>query len=519
MTDWQPRLLQEAELKDTEALLAASPDALEPRFHRAGLFAQLGRTEEAKAAYLDVLSRAPTHFGALNDFGNLLFGHGCRQAARSLYVEAVKHHPQNPRGHVNLANLLVGSGEHESARTHFEIALRLAPDLMEANRGLAYLATEMRDEAQAAQYREKAFRQQPVITLPYHGAGVPIELLVLASAAGGVIPMQHHFEGSLFRVSVLFADYYTPATPLPPHQRVVNIIGDADLCRPALEAAAKIVAKTNAPVINLPQNVLRTGRTENAQSLGQIADVVTPKMAKLPRERLEGPEAVGLLAEMGFTFPLLLRAPGFHTGHFFTRVECAQDLADAVALMPGQEILAIQYINARSRDGKIRKYRVMMIGGRLYPLHAAISHDWKIHYFTAEMADHPAHRAEDEAFLEDMAGVLGPRAIQALEKISRTLGLDYGGIDFSVNEEGEVVLFEANASMVVNPPDKDARWDYRRPAVQRILDAIRHLLTKPIPPQRPISSRFGPACYASRQRPLSVSSQPLLRASSVPAKG
>jgi hypothetical protein len=33
-------------------------------------------------------------------------------------------------------------------------------------------------------------------------------------------------------------------------------------------------------------------------------------------------------------------------------------------------------------------------------------------------------------------------------------------------------LFEANATMVVNPPDPDERWAYRRPAVNNILQAV-----------------------------------------------
>ena len=65
----------------------------------------------------------------------------------------------------------------------------------------------------------------------------------------------------------------------------------------------------------------------------------------------------------------------------------------------------------------MRKYRAMMIGGALYPLHVAISSQWKIHYFTAEMAERADHRAEDAEFLENMAGVLGPRALGALEQI------------------------------------------------------------------------------------------------------
>jgi hypothetical protein len=147
-----------------------------------------------------------------------------------------------------------------------------------------------------------------------------------------------------------------------------------------------------------------------------------------------------------------------------------------LAALPGSNLTVMQFLDARGRDGKTRKYRAMMIGGRLYPLHAAISHLWKIHYFSAEMADHPQHRLEDAAFLEDMPGVLGPRAMVALQAIQDVLGLDYGGIDFGLNEEGDVLLFEANATMAVIPPAPDRRWDYRRPAVARICAAVHVML-------------------------------------------
>ncbi len=118
----------------------------------------------------------------------------------------------------------------------------------------------------------------------------------------------------------------------------------------------------------------------------------------------------------------------------------------------------------------------MMIDGQLYPLHLAISKDWKIHYFTADMADNPAHRAEDAAFLEDMPAVLGDRAVEALTRVQTTLGLDYAGIDFGLSADGDVLLFEANATMVVNPPEPDERWAYRRPAVDRIFAAVRKMI-------------------------------------------
>jgi glutathione synthase/RimK-type ligase-like ATP-grasp enzyme len=175
-------------------------------------------------------------------------------------------------------------------------------------------------------------------------------------------------------------------------------------------------------------------------------------------------------------FPLLLRTPGFHGGKNFLRVETSADLAAAVESLPGAELLVIEYLDARGADGKSRKYRVMLIGGRLYPLHVAISRDWKIHYFSAEMAESAEHRAEDGAFITDMHGVLGPAAVAALEQIQEILGLDYGGIDFGVNERGEILVFEANSTMTVVVPDKDPRWDYRRPVVHGIYQAVLEML-------------------------------------------
>jgi hypothetical protein len=118
----------------------------------------------------------------------------------------------------------------------------------------------------------------------------------------------------------------------------------------------------------------------------------------------------------------------------------------------------------------------MMIGGRLYPLHLAISSHWKIHYVTANMAESPEHRAEEASFLDDMPAVLGSRAMEALASIQEVLGLDYAGIDFSLNANGDVLLFEANATMIVLPPPCDSRWDYRRAAVSRIEAAVRKML-------------------------------------------
>ena len=170
-----------------------------------------------------------------------------------------------------------------------------------------------------------------------------------------------------------------------------------------------------------------------------------------------------------------MRAPGFHTGQHFRLVHDPEELAAAAAELPGKNLWLIRYLDARGADGLARKYRVMAIGGQLYPAHLAIASQWKIHYFSADMAENPKHRAEEEAFLRDLPGVLGEGALRAVEGIRDALALDYAGMDFGLDREGNVLLFEANAAMSIFEPDPDAKWDYRREPIARILEAARRL--------------------------------------------
>lgn len=450
----------------------------EPGFARACALDQRGRTEEAKQAYLALLAREPTHFGALNNLGTLLYETGYRTAARTAYAEAVKHHSDNPMGHVNLANLLLAAGEPEAARHHYETALRLAPNQAEAHRGFANLLSELGDDSAAERHRQAAYRDRALITQRYRGTGTGIPLLLLVSGVGGNVPTRFLIDDRIFHVSVLAAEYFDATAALPPHRLVFNAVGDADLCRPALLAAQKLVAGTTAPVVNPPASVLATGRAEIARRLGGLPGVVAPRIVTLPRAALEGPAAAETLTKNELAFPLLLRSPGFHTGRHFLRIETEEELGPALAMLPGEELMAIQHLGARGADGLTRKYRVMIVDGQIYPLHLAISDNWKVHYFTADMADNSEHRAADAAFLADMHGTLGPQGMRALEAIRDTLGLDYGGIDFGAGRNGEILLFEANATMVVNPPDPDPRWIYRRAPVERVLEAVRRMLKR-----------------------------------------
>lgn len=436
------------------------------------------RREQARAVWIELLGLDPTHLGALNRLGGLLAAEGENALAREVFTEAVRQHPADAMSRANLANLLIKDDEYALAREQLAQALAIDAHFRPAHAGLAFVLPRLGEPQLGALHGRVAFAGQCCVGAKFRGEGRPIRVLELISTRGGNVRIQSFLSDRIFQRFVIPAEFYDPLMPLPEHDLVVNAIGDADLAGLALAGAAALLEKTSAPVINRPQAVLATGRAEMARRLAAIPGVRTARMAEVDRDLLAAPQAALILAERGFRFPLLLRSPGFHGGEHFLKIESASDLPGALQELPGRELLAIEYLDAIWPDGKARKYRAMTVEGKLYPLHCAVAHDWKIHYFSAEMAEFPEHRAEDAAFLANMAGVLGPQAMKSLEAIQTMLGLEYGGIDFGIGRSGELLVFEANATMVILPPGADPRWNYRRAAVERVCRAVREMLER-----------------------------------------
>lgn len=483
---WQPWQERDARVKVLDAQLNPPWDIdkkteVALRVERATLLAEMGRNLEARTDHLKVLELEPTHLGNLFGLGKLLVTTGRRNAAEMVYAEAVKYHPEDIVCRVNLGSVLLEGDNLELARVHYEAALRIDPEFPQAHGGMYYALTRLGEPEAAKLHQRKSFGKKSFFRNPYRGDSAPIPLVLLVSSTGGGTPIEKLLDDRVFETCVVVADFHDKKTPLPPHQLVVNGIGDSEVAAEALDAAESLLASIQAPVLNAPSAVRATGRWENASRLGKLPGLIAPATSIFPRFLLAGPDGLAALSGRGFTFPLLLRAPGFHMGKHFCKVNSPEALTSAVAALPGSgrpeaEVLAIEYLDAHGADGCARKYRVMMVGGELYPLHLAISQDWKIHYFSADMADRADHRAEEARFLADMPSVLGGAAMAVLQGVQAVLGLDYGGIDFGLSQHGEILLFEANATMVAEQPDTDPRWDYRRAAVERIHAAVHNLL-------------------------------------------
>jgi tetratricopeptide (TPR) repeat protein len=462
----------ERHLAEIDRRLQASPNAVEPLFERACCLEDFGWDEAASQAYLAVLKVDPRHLGALNNLGLMVASRGDLASSRALFTQALTHHPLSPIAHVNLGLALLDQGEIVSAEAQYKAALAYDPEFFAAHHGLALLYERLGDPVRAEAQLERAFATRVSWTLPYAGTGVPLRVLLLVSARGGDIVTHPFLDDRTMQTTLFVPEGFRSGMTLPPHDVVFNSIGDADRCRKSLERVRALLAASAAKVINDPDRVLATGRDATAGRLGKVAATIVPRTERFARSAITAAK----LAERGWSFPLLVRAPGYQAGRFFERVDEPAGLAAALARVPGAELYVIEFVDMRDADGCVRKYRVLFIDGRMYPVHLAIAHGWKVHYFSADMAERADHREEERRFLTDMRAVLGPAAVGALEEIGRVLDLDYGGIDFGIDAAGNVVVFEANATMAVYPPAGEL-YAYRRPAFDAVIAAVRALIT------------------------------------------
>ena len=495
-------------------------------FERANYQVMTGDWESARQQFLDILKIDATHLNSLISFAVLLVEMGYNSAAKTAYLQAIKHHPNSMLAHINLGNLYFLERQFENAKYHYQTAINISltqkidasqvsmlgneensnlaqlphlADLAHAHQGLALIYFEEGNKELADLHHYKGYTLEPIRLFPSRTDVVPPEhlkissksnfkpksLLVLIGGRGGDVPWRTFVDSKYFSTQTLAVEYFkneVQVLDLPDHDLIFNAIGDADSSTQSLIAALELLKAQPTPyprpLLNHPEAVLRTGRLSNAKRFNKIQGVRAPRTYLLNRLQLRELEVLEKLLLTEITFPVVLRSLGFQTGKHFEYAETFQDLVNLCGQLPGDDLLVMEFLNAKDSNGFYRKFRVMCIDGQLYPVHLALSTQWKVHYFSAAMKDSPENRSIEATFLIDMPQFIGENALLALKTISHELALDYAGIDFGLSEGGEVLFFEANSTMVLANPPADPVWDYRRGPIQRARDAAIQMLIK-----------------------------------------
>lgn len=336
---------------------------------------------------------------------------------------------------------------------------------------LASIQEARGESAAAARILDRAYGRQSLFHQPAPGAD--LSLLVLLSRHAGNIPYAALAPSDLYDRWVWCMEHARPEQldRTTACAVVLNAIGDADVAQASEKTVEAILAKVDRPLLNQPARVSATRRDRLAETLAGIADCIVPGTARLDAQSIGARGLAGAVAAAGFAAPVLLRPPATHGGAGLVLANTTAAL-EALSLGERGDLYVSAFHDYRSPDGYFRKYRVIFVDRRAFPYHLAIGRRWMVHHQTSDMAEDPMRMAEELHFLADPAGVLGPRAFAAVEAIGRRLDLDYAGVDFTVLDDGRVLVFEANAAMLTHLEAEDGPFAAKNRFVQPIIDAF-----------------------------------------------
>lgn len=331
------------------------------------------------------------------------------------------------------------------------------------------------DEADAS--RERAYTLQRVYVEAVASPARRLLILCVGKSIGNVPLETLLATGRNTRIKYMI-DYAEDAEDagLPDYDLVFNAIGDADIAAPLLDRLTRFANTCKSIVLNPPSIVARTQRHHLPTLLADIANVVIAPCI-LRTNRATTLDALAQeLAQAHISLPALTRPVATHGGEGMVRCETLEALHQAISRFEGPHYITAYY-DYLSADGHYRKYRVIFVDRRPYTYHLAISKHWMVHYVSSDMENHPWKLAEEKCFLDDMATTVGAPALAALGEIGKTLDLDYAGIDFTLLPDGRVLVFEANATMLVHRERNDGPLAPKNANVQRIVTAFEDLLT------------------------------------------
>jgi glutathione synthase/RimK-type ligase-like ATP-grasp enzyme len=343
---------------------------------------------------------------------------------------------------------------------------------------LALLAQLLGDPAGGLQLQSRILEVQRLYR-PARGPEKPrLKLLCLAADMdiGSNTPVEFLVDGSDIEILTLYLRAGDPLPqPIPPHDAVMVIMPDDARCRGLLAMLGHALADWPKPVLNRPEAISRLDRDRLFTVLAGIPGLDVPETRRLLRNgALATREAFG-------GGPLVVRPVGSHAGRGLALVRSAAQLKDYLHLCTDDHVFMSPFVDYRSADGLYRKYRVVLIGGKPYPVHMALGTQWSLWYLNADMEKNVSRREEERAFMDGFATGFGQRHAACLAAAAQRIGLDYVGLDCAELPDGRLVIFEADNTLIVHDMDPPELFPYKPRHMRRLFAAFQAVVHKSRP--------------------------------------
>ena len=469
----------------TEALecfrcsLEIDPDAAGAHNNLGCVLRDLGRLKEAEASFRGALERDPGYFQAWINLGLALSDQEKLEESQGSLRRAIGIDPDSGYAQHCLGSLLERAGGcDDEAEACLERAIALDPGSVDAYHTLGNLLLRRGESARSRELFRRAQLLSPLVSWPARDGRPEFSVLILDTPGPGCTPANYLADRTAFE-----SHFYCVLPGVAPDIEmlraradvVLNLIADADSGREILPWARDLVERLGRPTANHPELIMGTGREEIARLLAGIPLCRIPVTLRVAAgtEPARAPAA----PPYGLALPLLARGAGLHGGDDLEKFDDLPSLAEFLRGHTETDCYLTEYVDYRSDDGFFRKYRFICVDGELFPYHLAIHDDWKVHHFRTDMTNQPWMRREEESFLQDTGLVFDEPHQAALRAMAAATGLQYCGIDCALHRDGAIVLFEANAAMLVHD-EQDAVYAYKNRYVARIKSAFEAMLRR-----------------------------------------
>ncbi len=405
---------------------------------------------------LDEILRGPLSFHtvappALHPFD------GLDAAMRELAI-ALQAQPQRAEIHAAIGNGFIRQTRYLEAIEAYRTAARLDAQSAAARLALAELLFVAKDHRATAALGDALALQRA-----YHDPEPPAKrtrvAMLLRDASYSVnTPLELIADRSELALDKYYIEEASPAFPA---DVVFCAFGHSRNGTGIVDRALEFARRLDRPLINDPRALPSIARERLRETLGGIPSVTVVDTRIVKRE------------ELRFTGAHLVRPLDTHAGSGLRLIESEEALKEHLELHRACAYHVSPFVEYVSGDGFYRKYRILFVNKMPLPYHLAISPRWMVHYRGTPMARYEWMRSEERAFLAEPRRVF-PMWDDALAAVRDRIGLDYFGIDCAMLGDGTLLIFEADAAMLVHDEEPGSVFQYKRPAI----DAIRRSLTQ-----------------------------------------
>lgn len=450
-----------------------------------------GKLGQAVTCYKRAIAINPDNWQAHSNLGNALRDQGNLEQAESSYHKSIELDDGNAEPHCNLGNVLKDNGELKQSADCFRRALDIKPDYMEAGIALSAIEESAGNSEQAQKTLWDAVARQPILTEPCKGSTEATALLfrgVEDCRYKLSDDFQHKMSGGHFSTTeLLHQDRFTKhhfhivgdnldthGGKLPRHDIMVNTIACPDREPATLKALSSFLkGRKHAPLINHPDQVLKTGRDNNFLRLNDIDGITFANTIRIETKGMTTKRIVEKIKDSGITPPMIMRRTGTQTAVSVKKLNGFDEVEAYLSETDGDEFYVIQYIDCPYREDYYRKIRLFCIDGRLYPVVCHIDKVWNVHGGNRKtmMKKNDWMQDEEKNFLSNPKAYIGDDNYRTLEGLHSIIKLDFFGMDFNLMADGSMLIFELNPAMRHSLAHAE-NFPYLGPTLQDISDAF-----------------------------------------------